>query len=101
MKLAKHLSTCKGWSGPKSPSEGALFYLQGNVKDYGHPANSMIPAVLLTRQGIPITLCIIHAAVGRRVGLDIQGKPPESRKYKLAFKLVILANYFATSPIQL
>ncbi len=47
---------------------------QGNTQDYSHPANSILPAVLHTGQGLPITLCIIHAAVGRRVGLNIQGE---------------------------
>ena len=58
----------------KTTPDRAVHLLQGNIDDYSHPANSMIPAALLTRQGLPITLCIIHAGVGRRVGLDIQGK---------------------------
>ena len=46
---------------------------QGNREEYGDPGNSLIPSVLLTGRGIPLTLCIIHAAVGRRAGLDISG----------------------------
>lgn len=56
-----------------SSSSPVRVILQGNRENYGDPGNSLIPAVLLTGRGIPLTLCVIHAAVGRRAGLNITG----------------------------
>ena len=45
---------------------------QGDSDNYYDPSNSLLPYVLATRKGIPISLAILHAAVGRRAGLPIQ-----------------------------
>ena len=49
-----------------------LCRLQGDSDNYYDPSNSLLPFVLASRKGIPISLAILHAAVGRRVGLPIQ-----------------------------
>ena len=46
--------------------------LQGDSENYYDPSNSLLPFVLAERKGIPISLAILHAAVGRRVGLPIE-----------------------------
>lgn len=50
---------------------------QGNYGNYGDPGNSLLPAVFLTGRGIPLSLCVIHAAVGRRAGLHVTGALPD------------------------
>lgn len=45
----------------------------GNLRDYYHPLNSYLPAVLESRQGIPITLALIYKVVAERVGLTVEG----------------------------
>jgi len=52
---------------------------QGNTVNYYDVGNSLLPHVLSTKKGLPITLCIIHAAVGRRAGLNIGGDSPSCR----------------------
>lgn len=44
----------------------------GNQSDYYDPRNSMLHRVLELRAGIPITLSIIYAEVGRRAGLNVE-----------------------------
>ena len=46
--------------------------LQGDSDNYYDPSNSLLPFVLAQRKGIPISLAMLHAAVGRRAGLPIQ-----------------------------
>jgi regulator of sirC expression with transglutaminase-like and TPR domain len=46
---------------------------RGNANEYYHPRNSFLPAVLESRQGIPITLVLIYKAVAERVGIPVQG----------------------------
>jgi regulator of sirC expression with transglutaminase-like and TPR domain len=46
---------------------------RGNEEDYFHVDNSLIPRVLETRRGLPITLCLIYKAVGESIGLKIDG----------------------------
>jgi regulator of sirC expression with transglutaminase-like and TPR domain len=46
---------------------------RGNEEDYFHVDNSLIPRVLETRRGLPITLCLIYKAVGESIGLKIEG----------------------------
>ena len=48
------------------------FTMQGNVLAYEDCANSLLPAVLRSKRGIPILLAIVHCAVGRRAGLPIE-----------------------------
>ncbi|HKI75272.1 MAG TPA: transglutaminase-like domain-containing protein [Pseudomonadales bacterium] len=45
----------------------------GNVKNYYAPENSYLNRVIDTRHGIPITLALIHIAVGRRLELPVNG----------------------------
>ncbi len=45
----------------------------GNARRYLDPRNSYLNDVLERRTGIPISLCVVYAAVARRVGLDLHG----------------------------
>jgi regulator of sirC expression with transglutaminase-like and TPR domain len=45
----------------------------GNVNDYYDPRNSLLPAVLETRRGIPITLALLYIEVAQRAGLQAEG----------------------------
>ena len=46
---------------------------RGNDDDYYDPKNSYLNEVLERRTGIPITLAVVLMALGRRVGLHIEG----------------------------
>lgn len=45
----------------------------GDVREYDHPDNSMLPAVLERRRGLPITLSVLYVAVARRAGIPLHG----------------------------
>ena len=45
----------------------------GNRSDYYDPRNSYLNDVLDRRAGIPITLSLVYIAVGRRLGLHLEG----------------------------
>ncbi len=45
----------------------------GNVKDYYDPQNSYLNRVIDTKQGIPISLALIHIALGSRIGIPVCG----------------------------
>lgn len=45
----------------------------GNVENYYAPSNSFLHRVLDTRLGLPITLCLLYTAVGRRLGMNLRG----------------------------
>lgn len=45
--------------------------LRGNREDYYNPSNSFLPDVLGSRRGLPITLCLIHMSVCRRLGIPV------------------------------
>ncbi len=45
----------------------------GNEKDYYNPLNSNLHNVLITKKGIPITLCLIYFLVAKRLGLFVEG----------------------------
>lgn len=45
----------------------------GNVNDYYDPRNSLLPAVLETRRGIPITLALLYLEIAQRAGLQADG----------------------------
>lgn len=45
----------------------------GNTHNYYSSLNSYLPAVLESREGIPILLALIYKVVGERVGLRIEG----------------------------
>lgn len=47
--------------------------LRGNIEDYYNPENSLLPSVLATRRGIPVTLALIYKSVAQRVGLAARG----------------------------
>ncbi len=45
----------------------------GNVNDYHDRRNSLIPAVLATRRGIPISLAVLYQEIGLQAGLTVRG----------------------------
>ena len=45
----------------------------GNVNDYHDPQNSLLPSVLHTRRGIPLTLALLYIEIARPLGLAVQG----------------------------
>jgi regulator of sirC expression with transglutaminase-like and TPR domain len=45
----------------------------GNRQDYQNPANSYLPAVLKSRRGLPITLCLIYKVIAQHLGLKAWG----------------------------
>jgi len=45
----------------------------GDQENYHDPANSLLPAVLRRRMGLPIMLCLVCIAIGRRIGQEIIG----------------------------
>jgi regulator of sirC expression with transglutaminase-like and TPR domain len=45
----------------------------GNTEDYYNPRNSLLPIVLETKQGLPITLSLIYKSVASRLGLRAYG----------------------------
>lgn len=46
---------------------------RGNGDDYYNADNSLLNRVLETRTGIPISLALVYIAVGRRLGLNVNG----------------------------
>lgn len=47
-------------------------HLQGNSSSYYTTSNSCLDSVLASRTGLPITLALLHAAVGAAAGLTVQ-----------------------------
>jgi regulator of sirC expression with transglutaminase-like and TPR domain len=47
--------------------------LRGNDNDYYNLRNSMLPAVVESRLGIPISLSLVYMIVGRRAGMKVDG----------------------------
>ncbi len=47
--------------------------LRGNTEDYDNINNSLLPEVIDTRLGIPITLSLVYILVGQRAGIPISG----------------------------
>ncbi len=45
----------------------------GNVNDYYDPGNSLLPVVLETRRGIPLTLALLYTEIASQAGLQAQG----------------------------
>jgi regulator of sirC expression with transglutaminase-like and TPR domain len=45
----------------------------GNVNDYYDPRNSLMPSVLSSRRGIPITLAVLYIELATQNGLKAQG----------------------------
>jgi regulator of sirC expression with transglutaminase-like and TPR domain len=46
---------------------------RGNDEDYYNINNSLLPEVVATRRGLPITLSLVYMLVGRRAGLLVEG----------------------------
>lgn len=46
---------------------------RGNADDYYNPRNSLLPSVIETRFGIPISLTVLYMIVGSRAGMVIEG----------------------------
>ena len=47
--------------------------LRGNDEDYYNINNSLLPSVIKTRRGIPLSLSLVYILVGRRAGLVVDG----------------------------
>ncbi len=52
---------------------GGQLGFRGNTEDYHNPDNTLLPRVIATRLGIPITLTLLYMLVGERCGLRIEG----------------------------
>ena len=50
-----------------------VYGLCGNAADYYDPANSYLPDVLRTRQGIPISLVLVYRRVAEPLGIVVHG----------------------------
>lgn len=63
------------WSARAPPSPKPLPLLplvpQGNRERYYEPCNSLLDSVLTNREGIPISLAVLHTAVAVRAGLSV------------------------------
>jgi regulator of sirC expression with transglutaminase-like and TPR domain len=46
---------------------------EGDQRDYYDPRNSYLNEVMDRRTGIPITLAVLYMAIGRRIGLPLEG----------------------------
>lgn len=46
---------------------------RGNVRNYYDPRNSLLPAVLRRRVGLPVALALVYKAVVERLGLRVEG----------------------------
>ncbi|HJL18600.1 MAG TPA: transglutaminase-like domain-containing protein [Sandaracinaceae bacterium LLY-WYZ-13_1] len=77
--LAGSLGEVRPGASPREQAQqlaGHLFErwgFRGNEAEYFDPRNSYLDEVLRRRTGIPITLCLVLAAVGRRVGVQVEG----------------------------
>jgi regulator of sirC expression with transglutaminase-like and TPR domain len=45
----------------------------GNRDDYYNAVNSYLPAVLETKRGLPISLCLVYKLIAERLGLRVNG----------------------------
>lgn len=45
----------------------------GNESDYDDPRNSLLDEVITRRTGLPITLSVLTIAVGKRLGINLEG----------------------------
>jgi len=52
---------------------GGQLGFRGNTEDYYNPDNTLLPRVMATRLGIPITLTLLYMLIGRRSGLRVEG----------------------------
>jgi len=52
---------------------GGQLGFRGNTEDYYNQDNTLLPRVIATRLGIPITLTLLYMLVGQRCGLRVEG----------------------------
>jgi regulator of sirC expression with transglutaminase-like and TPR domain len=52
---------------------GGQLGFHGNTEDYYNPDNTLLPRVMTTRLGIPITLTLLYMLVGARCSLRVEG----------------------------
>ena len=52
---------------------GARHGFSGDAREYDDADNSMLPAVLERRRGLPITLSVLYVGVARRAGVPLRG----------------------------
>jgi len=52
---------------------GGQLGFHGNSEDYYNPDNTLLPRVMTTRMGIPISLTLLYMMIGRRCGLRVEG----------------------------
>jgi regulator of sirC expression with transglutaminase-like and TPR domain len=52
---------------------GGQLGFRGNSEDYYNPDNTLLPQVISTRLGIPITLTLIYILIGQRCGMRVEG----------------------------
>ncbi len=77
--LAAELGEIDPRSPPRSQAHALASFLyerhgfHGNEEDYFDPQNSYLDDVITRRTGIPITLAVLMAAVGRRAGVEVEG----------------------------
>ena len=57
---------------PRVPPPGRGLGLKGDAEDYYSVANSLPGDALARRRGLPMTLALLHMAVGRAAGLDVR-----------------------------
>lgn len=72
-RLAKQRGGAAGRVAALAGLLGGELGLRGNEEDYYAYANSLLPSVIKTRLGIPISLTLLYQLVGRRAGLAIYG----------------------------
>jgi hypothetical protein len=52
---------------------GGQLGFHGNTEDYYNPDNTLLPRVMITRLGIPITLTLLYILIGQRCGIRVEG----------------------------
>jgi len=52
---------------------GGQLGFRGNAEDYYNSDNTLLPRVMSTRRGIPITLALLYMFIGRRSGIPVEG----------------------------
>jgi regulator of sirC expression with transglutaminase-like and TPR domain len=77
--MAEPLQSTPGIRTPHAIADRMASYLcgelgfRGNQEDYYDPSNSYLNEVLERRVGIPITLTVVWMAIGRRLGVQVDG----------------------------
>lgn len=71
--LAKQRGGAAGRVAALASLLGGDLGLRGNEEDYYSYANSLLPTVIKTRLGIPISLTLLYQLVGRRADIAIYG----------------------------